>query len=75
MAWQINRSKPVSLDYTNPYFGYRGNSVTGTAYWVRLDDIRDEVGLKHWIDHLRVKVWFDPNEFLEVRNQALSKGL
>ena len=73
--WKINRSKPVSLDYTNPQFGYVGNSVTGTAYWVRLDDVRTEAGLKHWLEHLSEKVWFGSHEFLEARNKALEAGL
>ncbi len=75
MGWKINRSKPVSLDYTNPQIGYLGNSVTGTAYWVRLDDVRNEAGLKHWLEHLNEKVWFDAHDFLRVRNQALNAGL
>lgn len=73
--WKINRRKPVSLDYTNPQFGYLGNSSTGTAYWVLLDDIRTDAGLEHWLRHLSEKVWFDLEEFLAVRDQALQAKL
>ena len=70
-GWKINRSKPVSLDYTNPKFGYYKEN----PYWVRLDDVRSEAGLNHWLKHLSEKVWFDPIEFLEVRDLVLSVGL
>jgi hypothetical protein len=73
--WKINRSKPVSLDYTNSRFGYRGNSVTGTAYWVRLDDVRSEAGLTAKLRHLNGKTWFESSEFLEARAKALLAGL
>ena len=75
MGWKLNRSKPVSLDYTNSDFGYRGNSVTGTAYYVILDDVRTELGLSNKLQHLKEKVWFDVSEFLEAREKALSVGL
>jgi hypothetical protein len=75
VGWRVNRSKPVSLDYVNPYWGYRGNSVTGTAYWVRLDDVRDEAGLQHWLKHLSEKVWFSARDFEMVRDQALKAGM
>jgi hypothetical protein len=74
MSWKINRSKPTSLDYTNPEFGYLGDADTGTAYWIYLDDVRDEDGLNDWLKHLSEKVWFDPKEFITVRNQALREG-
>lgn len=70
-GWKINRRNPVSLDYTNPRFGYHGNSVTGTAYWIRLEAVRSESGLQHWLQHLREKVWFDEADFLSVRAKAL----
>jgi hypothetical protein len=75
MGWKINCSKPVSLDYTNPRLGYVRNSVTGTAYWVRLDDVRNETGLNHWLEHLSEKDWFDASDFLGVREKALASGL
>ncbi len=75
MSWKINRSKPASLEYTNHQFSYVGNSLTGTTYWVRLDDVRNEAGLKHWLEHLSEKIWFDAHDFLRVRNQALGAGL
>jgi hypothetical protein len=75
MGWKISRSKPASLDYTNPQIGYRGDSVTGTAYWVLVDDVRNDAGLKHWLGHLSEKPWFDSRDFLMVRSQALEAGL
>ena len=75
MGWKINRSKPISLDYTNNQFGYFGDSVTGTAYWLLLDDVRTEAGLEHWLRHLGEKVWFDRNDFLKVRSKAIEAGL
>jgi hypothetical protein len=70
-GWKINKSKPVSLDYVNPMFGYIGNSVTGTAYYVLLDEIRCDSGLQHWLEHLREKAWFDESGFMIARKRAL----
>jgi hypothetical protein len=74
MTWKVNRSKPVSLDYTDGR-GYQGDSLTGTAYWVRLSAVRDEAGLNDWLGHLSGKSWFDAYDFLSVRQQALRAGL
>jgi hypothetical protein len=72
VGWKINKSKPVSLDYVNPRFGYRGNSVTGSAYWIKLDDVRSKEELERKLKHLSGKVWFNSSDFLAVRTLALS---
>lgn len=69
--WTVNLSEPPSLDYTNPRLGYRGDSLTGCAYFVLLEHIKTTKGLLHTIEHLSGKAWFDPNEFLIAVGEAL----
>ena len=68
--WTVNRGEPASLDYTNPNFGYHGNSETGSAYYVLLDEIATTKGLLHKIEHLSDKVWFNPRDFLIAVGEA-----
>lgn len=68
--WTVNRSEPASLDYTNPKFGYYGNSETGSAYYVLLDEIATTKGLLHKIEHLSGKVWFNPLDFIKAAGEA-----
>jgi hypothetical protein len=68
--WTVNWKNPVSLDYTNPRFGYRGDSNTGTAYWVRLTDIDTPEGLQAKVRHLSGKVWFNHTDFMNAANEA-----
>jgi len=70
--WTVNRKEPASLDYTNPNFGYCGDSETGSAYYVLLDEIATTRGLLHKIEHLSGKVWFDPHEFIEAVGEAFN---
>ena|SRR5580704_12088277 len=69
--WVVNTDKPASLDYINPAFGYHGDSSTGSAYYVLLEDIATARGLLHKIEHLSGKVWFDPDDFIQAAAEAL----
>lgn len=71
VGWKLSSSKPYSLDYVNPALGYQGDSVTGTAYWIYLDEVRDVAGLQHRLTQLFKTNWFDAIDFLSVREQAL----
>lgn len=71
VGWKVNWKKPASLDYVNPEHGYRGDSLTGSAYWVPLDELRSKEGLNDWIKHLSIKVWFNQTDFLTTLDEAL----
>jgi hypothetical protein len=73
VGWRVSSSKPYSLDYINPALGYQGDSVTGTAFWIYLDEVRSVAGLQGWLNQLIQKkdCWFDPVDFLTVRNHAV----
>ena len=70
--WVVNRNEPASLDYTNPTFGYHGDSETGSAYYVLLRDIATTQGLLHKIEHLSGKVWFDSHDFIKAVGEAFN---
>lgn len=71
--WTVNREPgyPVSLDYTNPEMRYRGDSITGNAFWIHLDQLKTTTGLLHWMEYLSEKRWFNPHDFLMAVGEAL----